>query len=70
MVIDESARPLLEEFQLANEAEGVAIKELLAYMQGGGRDRERMGTLTNAMSKAHGRKMDVYARLSEVRLDK
>ncbi len=60
MIIDMSAKPLLEQFQAANEAEGIAIKELLAYMQGGGRDDQRIEALTNRMSSAHNKKMDLY----------
>lgn len=70
MIIDMSSKPLLEQFQAANEAEGVAIKELLAYMQGGGRDNQRIEALTNCMTSAHDKKMDIYAQLQSVKLDK
>ena len=70
MIIDMSAKPLLEQFQAANEAEGVAIKELLAYMQGGGRDNQTLEALTNRMTSTHDKKMDIYAQLEAVRIDK
>ena len=70
MIIDTSSQPLLKKFQAANEAEGVAIKELLAYMQGGGRDNQTLEALTDRMTNTHDKKMDIYTKLRSVRLDK
>jgi hypothetical protein len=70
MIIGTSARPLLEQFQAANEAEGIAIKELLADMQAGGNDNQKLEALTNRMTNTHDKKMDIYAQLQSVRLDK
>jgi hypothetical protein len=66
MIIDMSAKPLLEQFQAVNEAEGVAINELLAYMQGGGRDNQILEALTSRMTSTHDKKMEIYAKLQAV----
>ena len=70
MIIDMSAKPLLEQFQAATEAEGVAIKELLAYMKGGGEDNQTIEALTNRMTNTHDKQMNIFAQLQSVRLDK
>jgi len=70
MIIDSSATELLEKFQSANEAEGVAIKELHAYLQGSVKDKAVLRELTKHMEDAHNKKMDIWDALQEFRLDK
>ena len=70
MILDESAKELLEQFVVANEAETIATKKLLAYLEGGGRDEATLNALTDNMTATHNKKMDLYAQLQALRLDK
>lgn len=54
---------LLEQFHAANDAEGVAIKILLAYLQNGGRDKQKLKELRGSQMEAHNKKMDILDKL-------
>jgi hypothetical protein len=69
-VYDSKVQPLMQQFMAANEAEGVAIKALLAYMQGGGNDMAQMKRLSDSMTVAHDNKMNIYAKMQQFRLDR
>lgn len=69
-VYDQRAVSLMEQFGAANDAEGVAIKVLLAYMQGGGNDQQKLMELTNNMTATHDRKMQIYQEMQQFRIDK
>ncbi len=69
-VYDSKAIPLLEQFRAANDAEGAAIKVLLAYMQSGGNDNKKLMELTDWMTTAHDKKMQIYQDMQRFRLDK
>jgi hypothetical protein len=60
----------MEQFKAVNEAEGAAVKALLAYMQGGGSDNKKLMQLTDQMTSAHDKKMGIYQELQRFRLDK
>ena len=70
MIVDMRAQPLIDRLLAANEAEGVAIKALHDYLQGGGRDNEKAEALLSGMTRAHDKKMDIWSQLEAVRLDK
>jgi hypothetical protein len=63
----ERAQPLMQQFKDATEAESKAISELHDYMQSGG--RERMIELTAKMEEAHNKKMRIYRKMQEFRID-
>lgn len=69
-VYDQRAVPLMEQFKAVNEAEGVAIKNLLTYMQSGGKDNKKLMELTDAMTSAHERKMQIYQEMQKFRIDR
>ena len=71
MILDgNSADPLLEQFKSAQDAEGVAIAALHDAMKGGTDDKEILMTLTDRMTDAHNKKMDVWDQLQQFQLDK
>jgi hypothetical protein len=70
MIFDMNAMPLLRQFQEASDAEGVAIRALLAYLQSGGRDHQRLEELTDSMTAAHDKKMGILDQLQPFRVDK
>ena len=71
MILDgNSADPLLEQFKSAQDAEGVAIAALHDAMKGGTKDKEILMTLTDRMTEAHNKKMDVWDQLQQFQLDK
>lgn len=69
-VYDQRAVPLMEQFRAANDAEGAAIRALLAYMQGGGNDNKRLMELTDGMTLAHDKKMQIYKEMQQFRIDR
>lgn len=69
-VYDSRATSLLEKFCSASDAEGVAIKALLAYMQGGGNDDNKLSALTERMIMAHDSAVRIYQEMQQFRLDK
>ncbi len=69
-IYDQRAVPLMEQFKAANDAEGVAIKNLLAYMQSGGNDNKKLMELTNSMTSAHEKKMHIYQEMQKLRIDR
>jgi hypothetical protein len=70
MILGENAISVIEQLQAANEAQSVALKALLAYMKGGGRDRAQIKELTRPMSQAHDRMTALYTQLQHLRLDR
>lgn len=71
MIIDgNAAGPLLEQFKVAQEAEGAAITALHDAMKGGTKDSTILMALTDRMSEAHNKKMDIWNQLQQFRLDK
>jgi hypothetical protein len=70
MMYDKSATPLIEQLRAASDAEGVAIRALLAYMKPGGNDSQKLGELTDQMTAAGAAKMRIVRELEPYRLDK
>lgn len=71
MIIDgTTAGPLLEQFKVAQDAEGVAIANLLSAMKSGIRDDATLMALTDRMTETHNNKMDIWDQLQQHRLDK
>ncbi len=71
MIIDgNAAGPLLEQFKVAQEVEGAAITALHNAMKGGAKDSTILMALTDRMSEAHNKKMDIWNQLQQFRLDK
>jgi hypothetical protein len=70
MVIDgKTAAPLLDQFKVAQEAEGAAITALHDAMKSGMKDREILMALTDRMTETHNLKMDIWDQLQHHRLD-
>ena len=70
MVIDgNTAGPLLEQLKIAAAAEGVAITALHDAMKGGMKDKGILMALTDRMTEAHNKKMDIWDQLQQHRLD-
>lgn len=70
MIIDgNAAGPLLEQFKAAEEAEGDAIAELHDAMKVGGADKAILTALTDHMTEAHNKKMDIWDQVEKLRLD-
>lgn len=67
-VYDQRAVSLLQELQRASEDEGVAIKALNAYLQGGGKDSSEMSRLTDLMTAAHDRVMQIYQQMQQFKI--
>ena len=71
MILDGNlAGPLLEQFKSAQDAEGVAMTALQDAMKGGMKDQEILMALTDRMTEAHNKKMDVWDQLQQHRLAK
>lgn len=70
LVYDPRVVPLMEQFRSAHDAEGIAIKALLAYMESDGNDKSRLSELTDKMTAAHDVKMRIYEQMQSFRLDK
>lgn len=71
MVIDgDAAGPLLEQLKIAAAAEGAAITALHDALKAGIRDDEILIALTDRMTEAHNKKMDIWDQLQQFRLDK
>ena len=69
MILGKDALPLLEEFNVANEIEANAVKELRDYMQAGGKDEAILIELTNKMEETHNKKMELYQQVQKFKLD-
>lgn len=70
MIFDiNSSKELFEKFQAAQTAEGAAITALHDAMKSGMKDKEVLISLTECMSEAHGKKMDIWDQLQQHRLD-
>jgi hypothetical protein len=70
MVIDgNAAGPLLEQFKVAQEVEGAAITALHDAIRGGMKENEVLIALTDRMTEAHNKKMDLWDQLQQHRLD-
>lgn len=71
MIIDgNAAGPLLEQFKIAQDAEGAAITALHAAMKSGMKDHGILMSLTDRMTETHNLKMDIWDKLQKHRLDK
>lgn len=71
MVIDgNAAGPLLEQFKLAQDAEGDAVTALHNALKAGIRDDVTLMALTDHMTEMHNKKMDIWDQLQQFRLDK
>ncbi len=71
MIIDgNEAGPLLEQFKIAQDAEGAAITALHDAMKGDMKDREILMALTDRMTATHNQKMEIWEQLQQHRLDK
>lgn len=69
MIIDgNEAGPLLEQFKIAQDAEGAAITALHDAMKGGMKDREILMALTDRMTETHNKKMDIWGQLQAISL--
>ncbi len=70
MIFDmDSSKELFEKLQAAQAAEGVAITALHNAMKGGVKDSKALGALTDCMTEAHNKKMDIWDQLQQHRLD-
>lgn len=70
MIFDmKSSKELFEKFQAAQAAEGAAITALHDVMKGGMKDKEILIALTDRMTEAHNKKMDIWDQLQQHRLD-
>ena len=69
-VYDSKVQPLMQQFMAAGETEGAATKVLLAFMQSGSKDENKLKELTDNMTSAHDNKMKIYAEMQKYRLDK
>jgi hypothetical protein len=70
MIIDgNAAGPLLEQFKAAQEAEGAAIMTLHDALKGGVTDKVILAALTDQMTEAHNKKMDIWDQFEKLRLD-
>jgi hypothetical protein len=68
-VYDQRAMPLMEQFKEANAAEGAAITALHDYMKAGGKDNKKLMQLTNEMTAANDKKMQIYQQMKKFRID-
>ncbi len=70
MIIDGNvAGSLLRQFKTAQEAEGAAITALHEAMRGGITDKAILMALTDRMTEAHNKKMDIWDQVEKLRLD-
>lgn len=70
MIIDgNTAGPLLEQFKIAQDAEAVATTALYEAMKSGMKDHGILMALTDRMTEAHNKKMDIWNQLQAVALD-
>jgi len=70
MIFDmNSSKELFEKFQAAHADEGAAITALHDAMKGGMKDKESLISLTDRMTEAHNKKMDIWDQLQQHRLD-
>ena len=70
MIFDmNSSKELFEKFQAAQTAEGAAITALHDAMSGGIKDNTVLMSLTDRMTDAHNKKMDIWDQLQQHRLD-
>ena len=69
MIYNENALPILDEYKSATDANAIAIKELHAYMQQGGKDSQTLEKLTNRMDDTRIMVADVLDRLQQYQLD-
>ena len=69
MIFDINAKPVIDQLSSASEAEAVATKALLSAMENGVRDTKILEALTNQMTAAHNKKMDIWDQLQPLRLD-
>ena len=70
MILDSSSLPLVEKLKQTSNEESEAIKALHNYMASGGKDSSTLELLTEKMEEAHGRKMKLYYKLQEQRIEK
>ena len=69
MIIDgNEAGPLLEQFKIAQDAEGAAITALHDAMKGGMKDHAILMALTDRMTETHNKKMDIWDQLQAISL--
>ena len=68
MIFDMSAMPLFERYKIARETEAVATKQLLAAMESGNRDMPTLEDLTQRMTDAHNKAMDIWDELQQFKL--
>ena len=68
MIFDMSAMPLFERYKIARETEAVATKQLLAAMESGNRNMPTLEDLTQRMTDAHNKAMDIWDELQQFKL--
>ncbi len=70
MIFDmNSSKELIEKLQAAQAIEGAAITALHDALKGGMKDDKILGALTDRMTEAHNKKMDIWDQLQQHRLD-
>lgn len=70
MILDQSAREILERYKAAKEAEGIAVNRLHSALASGERNHETLRRLTEEMERTHAASMLIYRELEAVRIDK
>lgn len=70
MIFDmNSSMELIEKLQAAQAAEGVAITALHDALKSGIKDDDVLVALTDSMTDAHNKKMDIWDQLQQHRID-
>ena len=69
MIIGNEWKPLLDEYESACDEEAITIKALNKAVKAG-LDDEKLSDLTKQWEEAHNKKMDIYKKLEQHRLDK
>jgi hypothetical protein len=68
MIFNENAMPLMVKYQAAREVEAIATQALLSAMENGSRDMPALDALTQEMTDAHNKAMDIWDALQQHRI--
>ena len=71
MIFDSNAAgPLLEQLKIAKDAEAIAIQALHNALKGGVKETATLMALTDRMTEANNKSLDILNQLQKFRLDK